>query len=53
VADLAQKTNERCVDAFKDWEKTNKTKQVVTNGTTDAATITPEQAAAPITLQPQ
>lgn len=53
VADLAQKTNERCVEAFKDWEKTNKTKQVVTNGTTDAATTTPEQAAAPITLQPQ
>jgi hypothetical protein len=29
VADLAQKTNERCTSAFKEWEASNSNKQVV------------------------
>jgi len=29
VADLAQKTNDRCTEAFKEWEASNKNKQVV------------------------
>lgn len=53
VADLAQKTNERCVEAFKDWEKTNKTKQVVADGTTVAEPTTTAPSAAPVTFQPQ
>ena len=59
VADLAQKTNERCVDAFKEWETSNKNKQIVPAGTTAPdATSTTEFAptgapVGPVTLQAQ
>jgi hypothetical protein len=59
VADLAQKTNERCTAAFKDWEASNKDKQIV--GATKTATISavttdaapPSSAPESITLQQQ
>jgi hypothetical protein len=44
VADLAQKTNERCVDAFKDWEASNKNKQIVA---ADGAVQQPVAASGP------
>lgn len=57
VADLAQKTNERCTAAFKEWETANKDKQVVASsvtvadgGTADAVAAVPPEA---ITLQTQ
>jgi hypothetical protein len=59
VADLAQKTNERCVDAFKEWETSNKNKQIVPAGSTVSAEptttdFTPTGApVGPVTLQTQ
>lgn len=61
VADLAQKTNERCVEAFKEWETSNKNKQVVGGNTQPAEpvnTVTPEYTptgapVGPITLRTQ
>jgi len=54
VADLAQKTNDRCVTAFKEWETANKNKQVVTDTTTAPADNSPDiSSAAPVTLQTQ
>lgn len=58
VADLAQKTNERCVEAFKEWETSNKNKQIVPAGeaavpnstTTDSPTCAPANS---VTLQAQ
>lgn len=48
VADLAQKTNERCTAAFTEWETSNKNKQVVTESTA----ATPAEANT-VTLQSQ
>lgn len=59
VADLAQKTNERCVEAFKEWETSNKNKQIVPAATTasdvtSTTDFTPTGApVGPVTLQPQ
>lgn len=59
VADLAQKTNERCVEAFKEWEASNKNKQVVSSsgesvGLSPTTETTPTGApGGPITLQAQ
>lgn len=57
VAELAQKTNERCTAAFKEWETSNKDKQVVASSVTVAAADTADAVAAvapeSITLQPQ
>lgn len=59
VADLAQKTNERCGEAFKEWETSNKNKQIVPAGAatpaeTSTADFTPTGApVGPVTLQAQ
>lgn len=54
VADLAQKTNERCVDAFKDWEASNKNKQIVpTADATQPVAANGPTEPTPVSLQPQ
>lgn len=55
VADLAQKTNDRCTVALKEWEISNKNKQVITGGpvSVSAPSQSDETAKAPITLLPQ